>query len=328
MNISPTQSNCQAALAAFLAAILPGVAGQQPAVFVGTIAGTILTVAALPGKVPAGIQNTIQPNVPLLGLGVAAGTMILSQIGGTTGGVGTYLLSISQTLTQPATMSTGVTIIAGQQNRTAEPANPYFVVFVPINFTRLATNVDGSADSKFIGSISGNVLTVSSIATGSIQPGATIFGTGVAAPTTVVQQLSGTPGGAGTYQVSPSQSAVSATMSAGQKTLTQSAEVTIQLDCHSPDSLAGDFAQIVSTSLRDEYGVDFFANLSPPLNGVVPYYADDPKMVPFQNAENQWEWRFSLDAKFGVDQVVTTPLEYSDSATVVLKDVSALYPTT
>ena len=323
--ISPTQSNVQAALTAFLAEVLPGLSGA-PAVFIGSIAGTTLTVTGLPGRQPAGIQGTIQLNSPLLGLGVAPGTIILAQLSGVTGGAGIYQISISQTISQPVTMSTGVTIIAGQQNRTAEPNNPYFAVFVPINFERLATNFDGYADCKFTGSIVGNVMTVSDVADGQISPGATVFGTGVSSGTTVIQQLSGATGGAGTYQVSPAQTSGSATLSAGQKMLTQPAECVCQIDFHSPDSLAGDFAQIVSTSIRDSFGVNFFANLPPPFNGVVPFYADSPAMRPFQNAEQQWEWRFSLDAKFEVDQTVSVAQTFADAVTVTLEDVDAVFP--
>jgi hypothetical protein len=325
-SIAPTQSIVQAALAAFLAEVLPGVPGQAPAVFVGSIVGTTLTAAALPGKQPAGIQGVIQPNSPLLGFGVVPGTMILSQISGSTGGVGTYKISISQTLSQPVTMSTGVTILSGQQNRTAEPNNPYFAVFTPISFDRLATNLDSSADCKLVGSIAGNVLTADLVDTGSISSGATLFGIGVAYGTTVIQQLTGEPGEAGTYQVSPSQTVSQQTISAGGKIMTQEAEVTVQIDFHSPDTLAGDFAQTVSTALRDEYGVDFFANLPAPLNVVSPFYADNPAQRPFVDAEDQYEWRWSLDAKFQVDQAVSIPLEYADAATVIVKDVSALYP--
>lgn len=318
-SIAPTQSNAQAALVAFLAQVLPGTPGQAPAVFTGTINGTTLTVSAL-------TQGTITANSPVLGLGIAPGTTIVNQFSGPSGGAGLYQISISQMVNQSVTMSTGVTIIAGQQNRTAEPANPYFVVFIPIMFRRLATNLDSSADCKLIGSISGNTLTAVSVAAGAIIAGATLFGTGVATGTTVIAQLTGLPGGAGTYQTSPSQTATQQTISAGQKGMTQEAEVTVQIDFHSPDSLAGDFAQTVSTALRDEYGVSFFANLSAPLNGVVPFYADDPAQRPFVNDQNQYEFRWSCDAKFQVNQVVSVPQEYADSADIDVVDVLADYP--
>lgn len=155
-------------------------------------------------------------------------------------------------------MSTGVSVVAGQQNRVPESTNPYFVVMTPIRFQRLATNVDSAADVKFVGSISGSTLTVASVDTGTIQIGAPIFGTGVSSGTQIVQQLSGTPGGIGTYQIAPSQTVAEETLS-GQNVLTQDARIVIQLDCHSPDTSAGDFAQTISTALRDEYAQSYAA---------------------------------------------------------------------
>lgn len=64
------------------------------------------------------------------------------------------------------------------------------------------------------GSISGNVLTVTNVASGTIYPGSTISGTNVASGTQIVEQLSGTPGGNGTYSVSiPEQTVASTTIS-------------------------------------------------------------------------------------------------------------------
>jgi hypothetical protein len=325
--ISPSQSNIQQAIAAFLSAVLPGIPGSQPAVFPGTIAGTTLTVAPLPGKQPFGIQGTIQLNAPLLGLGVAPGTTIVAQLSGTTGGVGTYQVSRSQALSQSATMSTGVTIVTGQQNRVAEPANPYFAILTPLRFDRLATNIDESADVKFTGAISGTVLSVSAVTAGSIQPGATIFGTGALLPgTAIINQLSGSVGGTGTYTIAPSQTLPSQTLSCGQKTMTQNAMVSLQIDCHSIDLSASDFAQQISTCLRDEFGVNFFAALPAPLNEVVPLYADDPVQAPFISGENQFEYRWITNCKLEVQQVAVVPQKYSDSATIILTDVDATFP--
>lgn len=59
------------------------------------------------------------------------------------------------------------------------------------------------------GSIAGNVLTVATLGSGLIQPGQTVNGTGVQAGTYIQQQLSGSVGGTGTYQVNNSQTALS-----------------------------------------------------------------------------------------------------------------------
>lgn len=73
--------------------------GSRTASFTGSIgpASTTLTVSAV-------ASGTILPSMQLTGIGVTAGTRIVAQLTGTTGGVGTYQVSISQT-----TASTGIT---------------------------------------------------------------------------------------------------------------------------------------------------------------------------------------------------------------------------
>ena len=319
VSLSPTQSNVQAALRAFLLNVLPGIAGQAPAVFQGTISGTILTVAALPGLASAGIEGSIANNSQLLG--AAPGTTILSQIGGTTSGIGTYQVSLSQTIAQAVTMATGVAVIAGQANRVSTPNDPWYVVMTPMFSKRLGTNQDNSADVKFTGSIAANTLTVSAVQAGTVTPGSTIFAPNVAANTQIIQQLTGTPGGAGTYLVSSGQTVSSQTMSAGAKQMFMSEEWTVQVDFFSPDYLSGDFARTVSIALRDEFGTSFFSALAPPLNNVSPLFADDPRMTSFVDAESQFEWRFTLEVHLQVDETVSVSQTYSDSVAIELIEV-------
>lgn len=322
---SPTQSNVLAALKAFMVAVLPGLPGSQPAVFKGSIAGTTLAVAQLPGLQPAGIVGQVQLNAPLLGLGVAPGTTILSQISGTPGGVGTYEVSISQGLATPATMSTGVSVVTGQINRVAEPNNPYFVVMWPLRDVRLATNLDEDADVKIAASIAGSLMTVTAVEIGSLSVGAVLFGNG-AVPGTRVTGLGTGSGGSGTYSVAPAQNLASGTMSAGSRTLTENTEVAIQVDLHAPDSQAVDFARTVSTTIRDEFGTSFFAALPAPLNGVSPLYADDPQQAPFLNAEQQYEWRETLEVHLQFNPSVSVPAQYADVVGIVVESVDATFP--
>lgn len=78
-----------------------------------------------------------------------------------------------------------------------------------------------AATSSSTGSISGNVLTLTAVGSGTIYPGTTISGTSVATGTVIVSQLSGTPGGVGTYAVSiPEQTVASTTISGTYGTLT------------------------------------------------------------------------------------------------------------
>lgn len=61
------------------------------------------------------------------------------------------------------------------------------------------------AQPSFTATFSGTTMTVSAVGTGLVPIGATLAGTNVDPATTVMAQLSGTAGGAGTYQVSVSQ---------------------------------------------------------------------------------------------------------------------------
>lgn len=59
---------------------------------------------------------------------------------------------------------------------------------------------------SFNANINGTILNVFAVTTGTLYEGMEIFGTGVAAGTTIVSQTSGSPGGVGVYQVNISQS--------------------------------------------------------------------------------------------------------------------------
>jgi hypothetical protein len=68
---------------------------SRTASFTGSIATTTLTVSA----VSAG---ALFPSMQLTGTGVTAGTRIVAQLTGTTGGAGTYTVSVSQTVSSTA----------------------------------------------------------------------------------------------------------------------------------------------------------------------------------------------------------------------------------
>ena len=81
--------------------------------------------------------------------------------------------------------------------------------------------VDGFA--SFTGVIASSILTVSSL-TGTISIGMTLTGTGVNTGTTIVNQLTGAPGGVGTYTVQGDDTASSTTMTAQATGLTALAQ--------------------------------------------------------------------------------------------------------
>lgn len=219
----------------------------------------------------------------------------------------------------------GVDVIAGVQNRVPEPDASRFVVMTPIRGKRLRTNIDSANDVRFTASIAAAIMTVTDVAFGTLLDGAVIFGTGIAANTRIVDQLTGPPGLDGTYQVSVAQTLSSRTLASGAKQLEQGAQVTVQLDFHSADNTAFDLAQMVATVLRDEAGVALFTEQDPNY-GVVPLYADDPVYRPFLNENQQAEWRWMLEAQLQVNQVTSLPQQYADAVEVEVINVDAAYP--
>ena len=122
------------------------VSNPASAQFIGSITGTLLTVTLMNnGTIAAGQQ--------LLGLGISAGT-IITALGTGTGGVGTYTLNQSNTLTSQSLSS-------------------------------------AATAAQVTGSISGTVLTVTAVANGILYPGQTIQGTGITAGT-IITALGGT----------------------------------------------------------------------------------------------------------------------------------------
>ena len=148
----------------------------------------------------------------------------------------------------------------------------------------------------------------------------------MAANTIISAQTSGSPGLAGNYTVSVSQTLGSETLSSGTSAVQQALKVTIQLDFHAAnDTDAGDMANTVSTLLRDEYGVTSFANQSPNY-GVTPLYADDAAQRPFLNDQAQVEFRWVVEAVLQANIVVNIPIEFSDLVAVTPVSVQATYP--
>ena len=120
------------------------------------------------------LSGTIAVGQAIFGNGIAQNTVITA-LGTGTGGTGTYTVSDSQTVA-----STTI-------NSVSPPA-------------------------QFTASVSAGVMSVTAIATGSIEVGQTLEGANITDGTIVIEQLTGSPGSTGTYTVSPSQTAASATV--------------------------------------------------------------------------------------------------------------------
>lgn len=77
--------------------------------------------------------------------------------------------------------------------------------------TASATGSIAAGTGSATGSISDNILTLTAALAGSFNPGGTLSGTGVASGTKIVRQLTGTPGGLGTYEVNIAEQVVAST---------------------------------------------------------------------------------------------------------------------
>jgi hypothetical protein len=217
-------------------------------------------------------------------------------------------------------LSQGTEVIKAQGNRVPEPKSDDFVTMTPILRGRLATNIDNYADTAFVGSIGGEVLTVTDMKLGTLFVGSQLLGSGIA-PGTVVTGFDGGQGGVGTYFISPSQTLPSQIIAAGIKTAQQKTKVTVQLDVHGPAS--SDNAQTIATLLRDDFAVQAFAASG---FDVSPLYASEPRQMPFVNGEQQVEERWVIDAVLQCNPVVAMPQQFADEVDVTVTNVDATYP--
>jgi hypothetical protein len=237
-------------------------------------------------------------------------------------------LSVTQSNIQTALISflasampSGMEIVEGQDNRVPEPVGQDFIVFTIMRRDRLSTNVDAFADCAFTASISGNIMDVTAVQIGTVAAGNLVFGSGIAVGTRVSGTLTGT-GGIGTYLVSVSQTIGSEQMAAGSFTALQAVNAMIQIDVHGPNS--SDNAQIITTLFRDDYAYQIMRQSG---FDVAPLHADDPKQIPFINAEQQYEYRWVIEAHMQANQIVLgIPQQFFDVVDLNVESVTVEFP--
>lgn len=190
--------------------------------FTGSVSGGVLTVTAV--TAPGGLV----PSQPYAGVGITAGAIINSQLTGQPGKTGTYAVSNGSDSTGSIALLQTITI-PGQNSRgwvvhSQDSLAGYLAVVGPgktyPNMVLQAYEggfgaVDGTTAAKvnFTASQSGTTLTVSAVTSpGIICPGYVFAGTGITVGSTINSQISGTPGGVGTYAVSNSQTIASEAM--------------------------------------------------------------------------------------------------------------------
>lgn len=181
----------------------------------GSISGTTLTVTAVgTGALFAGqtISNSSST--------IAVGTSIVGQLTGTTGGVGTYQVSVSQTVSSGTISASGGTLTVGGtitgtfaagQTLTGSGITAGQTILGGISGTggagTYAVSIAQTVASEAI-TASGGTLTVSAVSSGTLYVNDTITGSGVTAGTYISAGLTGT-GGVGTYLVSVGQTVAS-----------------------------------------------------------------------------------------------------------------------
>ncbi len=84
------------------------------------------------------------------------------------------------------------------------------------NFLSIAT-LFAPAIASVTAAIAGSVMNATVVGSGTLFPGNTINGTGITAGTVILNQLTGTTGGVGTYTVTPSQTVASTTVTTNTK---------------------------------------------------------------------------------------------------------------
>jgi hypothetical protein len=214
-----------------------------------------------------------------------------------------------------------VQIIKAQENRVAEPLGD-FVEMTPIRRERLSTNIDTWDDIVLIGSIADATLTVADITGGDLVIGNPLVGAALASGSVITAFGTGI-GGTGTYTVAPGgQTVTDQALYAGMKHLVQPTEIVIQLDVHGPAS--ADNAQIITTLFRDEYATQAFAEQQ---DVAAPLYTSDPRQMPFINAEQQYEWRWVIDASLEARITTSVLQQFADQVAVSLIPVDLFYPT-
>ncbi len=196
-----------------------------------TVASTTITGAYGVLTISGTVTGTFSVGALLSGTSVPSGCFIIG-LGSGTGGDGTYYVNTNTVVastTISATLAEDTVFVAQGAPVLAAPYPGAITGWLDEAASGLggsATGVITSVTASSTATIAGNVLTTSGTVTGTFMPGGTLSGTGVTAGTTIVQQLTGTTGGSGTYEVSIPQTVASTTISVAYGLLTLSGTVT------------------------------------------------------------------------------------------------------
>jgi hypothetical protein len=225
----------------------------------------------------------------------------------------TQVLSVVRTVLL-GLLPPGIEVIRAYGNRVPEPIGPDFCVLSPPHIrTRLSTNRDTDLDLSVTGQIVAETLVVSAGAP--LLAGTPLYGPAVR-PGSLVTAVA--PDGA-SYTVTPPQTTPpGSTIYVGQHTMLAPTDLVCQCDVHGPNSSLN--ASALAITWRDDAACQLIKAASGPLE-MQPLYADEPRMVPFTNAEAQWEDRWVVDLHLQANILVTVGQEFADELAVGLLPV-------
>lgn len=208
-------------------------------------------------------------------------------------------------------------VLAGNVGRIPQPNGSDYVIFTTLFRNRLATNEYTYSDCSFLAFIDvpSTTMTVTQMLLGSITVGNQIFGSNAPANAVITGQLTGTPGGVGTYSVLPAWSVTAGTkLACGVRGIQESTEVHMQVDVYSALPLdSADMIQTVAQLWRSEAAADYWDDMT---NGQAQVlYADEPKCIVFHDAEQQPETRWITTLRMQVNANIILPQEFADQLT-------------
>ncbi len=99
----------------------------------------------------------------------------------------------------------------------------------------------------------------------------------------------------------------------------QGIELPVQIDFYGATS--GDWAATFTTAFEDQYGFDALGPNCEPL------YANQARMMPLIDSEEQYEERWSVDAHLQINPVVTITQQFADQLDASVVNVTETYPT-
>lgn len=231
----PTSASVTAQLYANL---VTGATLAANSITAGSIAGTTLTVASIGAGTVLAAGQTLSGGNSTVGY-VTPNTTIVAQLSGTAGGVGTYQVSISQSVASTAigvsgggmtVTSMGTGTVAMGQTATAAGNLAAGTVVTGVgtgngtnNGTYALSAAPSSAGSAIAVTMSGGTLAVTAVASGVLNINDTITGGTIAAGTYLQSFVagSGTLGGVGNYLVNTSTTSASGTVTVAAGTATK-----------------------------------------------------------------------------------------------------------